>query len=389
MNTKATMLLLLLFLVQSLAFSSEIFEFKYIKGSKFRLEGIDNQKIYYNGHYNSSSTTNIQISSEIKDTKENFANIKAFFRILKRENINEPYLLNEEFEETFSVNKQGEYIIGANQKRPSVRGIPRFPKTPIKINEKWTYPAEEYIEASKIDKNIKDFVVKFNVNYEYKGKEKYNGKNCHIILSNYESQYNVKNISFYQKVDQKIYFDNEIGNTYKYSDKYIFEINQNNKQHFKMVGNSLGRVVSIELPNDNLIETEVENYIRENKIKAIDVEKNNKGINLSFDIEFYPNSFQILQKEYKKIDLIAKLLAKFKKNNILIEGHTEQFGLEEEMHELSEKRARAIGNYLIKMKVKDKDQILFKGWGSQKPKYPQSSPLKAKNRRVEITILNN
>ncbi|WKC89701.1 OmpA family protein [Borreliella finlandensis] len=389
MNTEATTPLLLLFLVQSLAFSSEIFEFKYIKGSKFRLEGTDNQKIYFNGHYNSSSNTNIQISSEIKDIKENFASIKAFFRILKRENINEPYLLNEEFEEIFSVNKQGEYTIGANQKRPSVRGIPRFPKTPIKINEKWSYPAEEYIEASKIDKSIKDFVVKFNVNYKYKGKEEHNGKHYHIILSNYESQYNVKNISFYQKVDQKIYFDNEIGNTYKYSDKYIFEINQNNNQHFKMIGNSLGRIVSIELPNDNLIETEVENYIREKKIKAIDVEKNNKGINLSFDIEFYPNSFQILQKEYKKIDLIAKLLEKFKKNNILIEGHTEQFGLEEEMHELSEKRARAIGNHLIKMKVKDKDQILFKGWGSQKPKYPKSSPLKAKNRRVEITILNN
>lgn len=389
MNAKSTALLLLLFLAQSLAFSSEIFEFKYIKGSKFRLEGTDNQEIYLNGHYNSSSATNIQISSEIKDTKEKFANIKAFFRILKRENIDEPYLLNEEFEETFSVNNQGEYIIKANQKRPSVRGIPRFPKTPIKINEKWTYPAEEYIEASKIDKNIKDFVVKFNVNYEYKGKEEYNGKHYHIILSNYESQYNVKNIYFYQKVNQKIYFDNEIGNTYKYSDKYIFEINQNNGQHFKMIGNSFGRVVSIELPNDNLIETEVENYIREKKIKAIDVGKNNKGINLSFDIEFYPNSFQIPQKEYKKIDLIAKLLEKFKKNNILIEGHTEQFGSEKEMHELSEKRARAIGNYLIKMKVKNKDQILFKGWGSQKPKYPKSSPLKAKNRRVEITILNN
>lgn len=106
-------------------------------------------------------------------------------------------------------------------------------------------------------------------------------------------------------------------------------------------------------------------------------------------MNFYPDSFQILQKEYKKLDLIAKLLEKFEKNNILIEGHTEQFGLEEEMYELSEKRARTIGNYLIKMKVKNKDQILFKGWGSQKPKYPNSSPLKAKNRRVEITILNN
>ncbi|QFI14940.1 OmpA family protein [Borrelia maritima] len=381
--------MLLLFLVKNLALSSEVFEFKYIKGAKFRLEGIDNQKIYFNGHYNSSSTTNIQISTEIKDIKEKFANIKAFFRILKRENINEPYLLNEEFEEIFSVNKQGEYIIGTNQKRPSVRGIPRFPKTPIKLNEKWTYPAEEYIEASKIDKNLKDFVVKFNVSYEYKGKEEHNGKHYHIILSNYKSQYNIKNISFSQEVVQKIYFDNEIGNTYKYSDKYIFEIKQNNNQHYKMIGNSLGKIISIELPNDNFIETEVENYIKEKKINAIDVEKNNKGINLSFDIEFYPDSFQILQKEYKKLDLIAKLLEKFKKNNLLIEGHTEQFGSKEEMHELSEKRARTIGNYLIKMKVKNKDQILFKGWGSQKPKYLKSSPLAAKNRRVEITILNN
>ncbi|AIJ29537.1 OmpA family protein [Borreliella valaisiana] len=389
MGTKAAMPLLLLFLVQNLALSSEMFAFKYIKGAKFRLEGTDNQEIHFNGHYNSNSTTNIQISSEIKDTQENFAKIKAFFRILKRENINEPYLLNEEFEETFSVNKQGEYIIGANQKRPSVRGIPRFPKTPIKINEKWTYPAEEYIEASKIDRSIKDFVVKFNVNYEYKGKEEHNGKHYHIIFSNYESQYNIKNISFYQKVNQKIYFDNEIGNTYKYNDEYTFEITQNNNQHFKMIGNSFGRVVSIELPNDNFIETEVEHYLQEKQIKSINVEKNNKGINLSFDIEFYPDSFQILQKEYKKLDIIAELLEKFKKNNLLIEGHTEHFGLEEEMHELSEKRARAIGNYLIKMRVKNKDQILFKGWGSKKPKYPKSSPLKAKNRRVEITILNN
>ncbi len=46
MNIKAAMLLLLLFLVQRLALSSEIFEFKYVKGTKFRLEGKDNQKVY-------------------------------------------------------------------------------------------------------------------------------------------------------------------------------------------------------------------------------------------------------------------------------------------------------------------------------------------------------
>ncbi len=40
-----------------------------------------------------------------------------------------------------------------------------------------------------------------------------------------------------------------------------------------MIGNSLGRIVSIELPNDNLIETEVENYIQEKKIKILSLKK--------------------------------------------------------------------------------------------------------------------
>ncbi|BCR21604.1 OmpA family protein [Borrelia sp. HM] len=385
MNTKTV---LLLFVANTLAFSSEILEFKYTKGTKFRIETTDDQTIYLNGIFNSKNKTNIQISSEIKDVKNNFADIKSYFRILKRNEESDVFLLKEEFEGNFSINKQGEYKINSNQKRPSVRGIPKFPKKPIAINETWTYPAEEYVQASEISKEIKDYVIKFDVNYTYKGKEKIGDKYYDIIYSNYESKYNVKNTFFSQKVNQIIHFDSKLGNIYQYKDKYEFEIaNENN--NIKMIGNSSGKIISIELPNDNSVENEIKKYVNENKINSIEIEKNANGIKLSLDIEFYPDSFQIIKKEYNKLNHIANLLTKFKDNNILIEGHTAEFGTDQDMQELSEKRAHSIGNYLLKTKVKNKNQIFFKGWGAKKPKYASSSPLSAQNRRVEITILNN
>ncbi|AHH10321.1 OmpA family protein [Borrelia coriaceae] len=385
MNIKTV---ILLFSAHTLTFAFQVLEFKYTKGSKFRIETTDNQEIYLNGILNSKTKTNIQVSSEVKDIKNNFTDIKSYFRVLQRDDESDVYLLKEEFEGNFSINKQGEYKINNNQKRPSVRGIPRFPGTPIKLNDTWTYPAEEYIQASQIAKGIKDFITKFDVNYVYKGKEKIDNKYYDIIYSNYESKYNVKNISFSQKVNQIIYFDSKLGSIYKYKDTYEFKM-KNGKNNIKMIGTSSGETISIELPNDNTIENEIREYISKKHIDSINIEKNENGIKLSLDIEFYPDSFQIIKNEYKKLKHIANLLEKFKDNNILIEGHTAKFGTEQEMQELSEKRAHKIGNYLLKMKAKNKNQIFFKGWGAKKPKYASSSPLASKNRRVEITILNN
>lgn len=134
MNIK---IVILLFLANTLAYPAEILEFKYTKGTKFRIETTDNQKIYLNGIFNSKNKTNMQISSEVKDIKDSFADIKSYFRVLKRDDASDVYLLKEEFEGNFSINKQGEYKINSNQKRPSVRVITRFPKTPIAINETW------------------------------------------------------------------------------------------------------------------------------------------------------------------------------------------------------------------------------------------------------------
>ena len=67
MNFK--IIILFLFLTH-LLFAFETLEFKYIKGTKFRIETTDNQEIYLNGTLNSKTKTNIQVSSEVKDVKK-------------------------------------------------------------------------------------------------------------------------------------------------------------------------------------------------------------------------------------------------------------------------------------------------------------------------------
>lgn len=70
---------------------------------------------------------------------------------------------------------------------------------------------------------------------------------------------------------------------------------------------------------------------------------------------------------------------------IVLEGHTCDIGTKEYNQGLSERRAKAVKGYLVKLGVPEK-QLSTKGYGLTKPAFPNTSKEnRAKNRRVEIT----
>ena len=72
---------------------------------------------------------------------------------------------------------------------------------------------------------------------------------------------------------------------------------------------------------------------------------------------------------------------------ILIEGHTDNEGTEEYNQSLSERRAKAVMEYLIQKGV-PANRLAFKGYGFSRPKASNDSEVgKAINRRVEFTIV--
>jgi len=70
-----------------------------------------------------------------------------------------------------------------------------------------------------------------------------------------------------------------------------------------------------------------------------------------------------------------------------IEGHTDDEGTDEYNMKLSNDRAKAVADHLLKKKV-EKERITWKGYGESKPLVPNTNDAnKAVNCRVEFRII--
>ena len=105
------------------------------------------------------------------------------------------------------------------------------------------------------------------------------------------------------------------------------------------------------------------------------------------DLQFVANKAELLPDEKNRLDQIATLLKKVPKNQILIEGHTARVGDESDEMQLSLDRAHTIVNEMAKRGV-NTGNFITKGSGGTKPVADNETPEgRARNRRVEITIL--
>ncbi|MFA6201001.1 MAG: OmpA family protein, partial [Bacteroidales bacterium] len=69
-----------------------------------------------------------------------------------------------------------------------------------------------------------------------------------------------------------------------------------------------------------------------------------------------------------------------------IEGHTDNVGSDEDNLILSENRAKAVADYIIKSRIRE-DRIKYKGYGAKKPVADNSTEEgKAQNRRTVFKI---
>ena len=107
------------------------------------------------------------------------------------------------------------------------------------------------------------------------------------------------------------------------------------------------------------------------------------------DLQFVANKAELLPDEQNRLGQIAELLKKVPQNMILIEGHTARVGDESDELQLSLDRAHTIVSELTARGV-SKNQFITKGSGGTKPVADNDTPEgRARNRRVEITILTN
>jgi outer membrane protein OmpA-like peptidoglycan-associated protein len=104
------------------------------------------------------------------------------------------------------------------------------------------------------------------------------------------------------------------------------------------------------------------------------------------NILFATNKYVLLSKSFKGLDEVAQILNDDPQLKISIEGHTDNVGKDAFNQKLSENRANAVKNYLVKKGV-DASRITVTGFGETVPVADNKTAAGRKqNRRVEMKL---
>lgn len=134
------------------------------------------------------------------------------------------------------------------------------------------------------------------------------------------------------------------------------------------------------------------------EIPGATVERVGEGIDITFSdnadgskggVYFETAKSDINPNSKNALDKLVRIFTEYNETNLLIEGHTDDVGKDEYNLALSERRAKAVSNYLTSQGIAA-SRITTKWYGKTQPKYENNSPAnRALNRRVEIAITAN
>ncbi len=118
------------------------------------------------------------------------------------------------------------------------------------------------------------------------------------------------------------------------------------------------------------------------EMKNIEVETRTEIRNIFFE----EGKATLLEPSFPELDNLYKFLLDNPSINIQISGHTDNKGKEDMNLELSEKRAKAVVDYLVSKGIKE-EHLSYKGFGSSVPIATNDTEEgRTRNRRVEFTI---
>ncbi len=318
--------------------------------------------------------------------------------------------INEAIPSSFTISEDGNLTMIEDNGFPSFRSFPTFPKDKIKIGDKWNATAERAVDP--LNKGIITRLPIY-IQYQYTGDGKYHDEDIFILKAQWATRYGIsyfdsqgdrelKSAMGSHKAD--IYVSKKTGCALLVRDivDETFVYQDGNKINFQgfitlfteyppavdreIIIPSLNRIAK---NNDDKNDDDTQkDFFKDKDVPDISYENTNRGIRLTIqNLQFKPNSSELLPGEENRLNQIAKVLKQANNSMFLVEGHTASTGNISGEKQLSVERAYTIATELIKRGI-SAEKFIYKGSGSSKPIASNETPEgMAKNRRVEITIL--
>ncbi|TFH06058.1 MAG: OmpA family protein [Spirochaetales bacterium] len=375
-------------------------EFAYESGEQYRILSTVDQDVWVNGGYSHHATILNRISINVGDVVDGRGYHDALFVTSEEATgSHEVFTWGEEYVSEFWRDRLGVYGIGDEYFMPVVRDVPVFPDRPLSPGDSWAYPAQE-VHDFRLSFGIPDaYHFPIPVTYTYTGNVEQDGRVFALIDIDYNVFYRPNqtypNALYPVRItgfsDQLLYWDIAAGRPHAYEESYAFVITLSSGDEVMYEGTAEARIIEASRMDRAEVVNDIRAELDQRGFQDQDVVQDDRGVTIRLDnIQFAPDSAFLREGEKRTLEQIADILAKYPDRDILVTGHTALAGTEEGRQRLSVDRATSVGNYLLELGVRERDQITLRGVGATEPLASNATESgMRKNRRVEITILEN
>ncbi|HOT46867.1 MAG TPA: OmpA family protein [Spirochaetota bacterium] len=375
--------------------------FKYAPGEKYRIVTEVDEDVLINGVLSHRSLILNKVAVETAEVKGGAGRLDCEFQM--SESIQgrfNSFYLKESYRSQFWRDELGVFTIDPSYFMPVVRNVPRFLPGGVKPGDAWTGDAEEAHDFRRSYGIEKAFHFPVKVNYAYLRDEVKEGVKTAVLKVDFTIFHQVRYdgvpsgpvpVKITGISSQLFWWDIAAGQFLSYQEDFDFIFFLSNASTVEYRGRADGRLLKSPKLDRNKVADDINAIIKKDSIADAAVRKDRNGVTIVLEnVQFPPNSPELMDAEKEKLSRIAGILKGFPERDFLVTGHTARVGEEQTSQSLSEQRAMAVADFLIAKGACKKTQVVTQGKGSREPAADNATEAgRKRNRRVEITILEN
>jgi outer membrane protein OmpA-like peptidoglycan-associated protein len=390
------MIIAMLFLWLPALLQAQQFVFTPQDGASYRLLSVVIEDVFVNGELSHQAEIASRIVLNEEKLSDERAKIYGTYQTSERSKGSTGlYEWGRTYASEYERDLQGRIGIEDQYLMPVVRNVPIFPEQEIEPGDSWRAWGDEVHDMRDAFGVVLRFPVL--VSYSYAGTTEYKDKEVYVfdIAYDIEADFNFQSallvpIAIAGRSEQRLYWNLEKSRPIYAEDAFIFILTLSNGTEVIYQGLAETKVLEMNVLDKNEVLNEINESIKDEGIEDAEARIDEEGITISLEnIQFLPESAELLESEIEKINKIAQILSKYSDRDILVSGHTALAGTAAGRERLSRDRAAAVGEKILSFGTHPSEQIIIEGFGARRPIASNATEEgRRKNRRVEITILD-
>jgi outer membrane protein OmpA-like peptidoglycan-associated protein len=296
---------------------------------------------------------------------------------------------------TYSIQPDGAYTIEGDGAYPTLRGFPIVPMAEISVGDQWTGVGTRLVEPMHDGKFTR---LKFLAEYRDGGEVTRGGKTARVVTATYAVRYRngedpagdvrltsvsgIHDVSIQLSVPSGAlsFMQDQVDEAYAFADGTSVRLKGFILTWFSAT-TPLNRAETADT---------IARKLKESGMKDVVIEQKKEGVSVSLNnIHFVAEQAAFLPDELPRLESLAGALKLIAGRSFRVIGHTAAVGTQESQYDLSVKRARAVVDFLSAHGISAR-RFLFEGRGGTEPVAPNDTEEDmAKNRRVEIFVLED